>query len=118
MRRSIPRQDTGQLAAAMTRVAKLATLAKPRASQRPPPMSRESQNGTSSVLLGVVQRSVQNLDRLAGTSLDNGVELDALADLPAQQQDALIERAAKGEKVSTPRARHSSRCIGAMAGAV
>jgi ParB family chromosome partitioning protein len=42
----------------------------------------------------------ENLERLAGTSLDKGLELDALADLPAQQQNALIERAAKGEKVT------------------
>jgi ParB/RepB/Spo0J family partition protein len=40
------------------------------------------------------------LDKLAGTSLDKGIELDALADLPAQQQDSLIERAAKGESVT------------------
>ena len=46
----------------------------------------------------------QQLDRLAGTSLDKGVELDALADLPAQQQDALIERAAKGENVTARKA--------------
>jgi ParB family transcriptional regulator, chromosome partitioning protein len=46
----------------------------------------------------------ENLERLAGTSLDKGVELDALADLPAQQQDALIERAAKGENVTARQA--------------
>jgi ParB/Sulfiredoxin domain len=46
----------------------------------------------------------KQLDRLTGTSLDKGVELDALADLPAQQQDALIERAAKGENVTARQA--------------
>jgi ParB family transcriptional regulator, chromosome partitioning protein len=42
----------------------------------------------------------ENLDKIAGTSLDKGVELDALAKMPAVERDELIDRAAKGEKVS------------------
>lgn len=41
-----------------------------------------------------------DLDRVAGTSLDKGVELDALAKLPEEQRAPLIERAQAGEKVS------------------
>lgn len=40
------------------------------------------------------------LTKVANTSLDSGVELDALAKLPAPERSALVERAAAGEKVS------------------
>ena len=43
---------------------------------------------------------IPNVSELAGTSLDHGVELDALADLPKDVQAELIEKARKGEKVS------------------
>ena len=71
---------------------------------------------TTAKLTGKPERNIQRaarrgtkigseqLDRLAGTSLDKGVELDALADLPAQKQNALIERAAKGENVTARKA--------------
>lgn len=41
-----------------------------------------------------------DMPRLFGTSLDKGVELDALASLPAAERADLIERAQSGEKVS------------------
>ena len=41
-----------------------------------------------------------DLPRVAGTSLDKGVELDALAKLPEADRAELIERAQAGEKVS------------------
>lgn len=41
-----------------------------------------------------------DIDRLAGTSLDKGVELDALKAMPAPERKGLIERAVAGEKVS------------------
>jgi hypothetical protein len=41
-----------------------------------------------------------NLAKITGTSLDKGVELDALAKLPESERAPLIERAAAGEKVS------------------
>lgn len=41
-----------------------------------------------------------DLDRLVGTSLDKGVELDALIKLPEPERKELIERAVAGEKVS------------------
>lgn len=41
-----------------------------------------------------------DLPRVAGTSLDKGVELDALAKLPEPERAELIERAQAGEKVS------------------
>ena len=71
---------------------------------------------TTAKLTGKPERNIQRaarrgakigpkqLDLLAGTSLDKGVELDALADLPPQQQDALIERATKGENVTARQA--------------
>lgn len=40
------------------------------------------------------------LDRVRGTCLDKGTELDALAKLAPAQQRELIDRAARGEKVS------------------
>lgn len=42
----------------------------------------------------------EGLRRVAGTSLDKGDELDALARLPAEKRADLIERASGGEKVS------------------
>lgn len=41
-----------------------------------------------------------DLDKVTGTSLDKGVEMDALAALPPEQRAPLIERAQAGEKVS------------------
>ena len=65
---------------------------------------------------GVAERSVQRgvaryaalgpelLKRVSGTSLDLGVELDALAALPSHERDALVGRAAGGEPVSAAEA--------------
>lgn len=41
-----------------------------------------------------------DLDKVAGTSLDKGVELDALKAMPPEERAPLIERAQAGEKVS------------------
>jgi ParB-like chromosome segregation protein Spo0J len=41
-----------------------------------------------------------DLDKIAGTSLDKGVELDALAKMTPEQRAPLIERAAAGQDVS------------------
>jgi hypothetical protein len=43
---------------------------------------------------------IPELDKVVGTSLDNGEELDALAKLAPEEQAPLIERAASGEAVS------------------
>ena len=40
------------------------------------------------------------LNRIAGTSLDKGVEIDALADLPIQEREDIVARAESGERVS------------------
>lgn len=45
-------------------------------------------------------RSVPALDKVVGTSLDKGEEIDALAKLSPEKQSELINRAADGEKVS------------------
>lgn len=42
----------------------------------------------------------EDLDEIAGTSLDKGVELDALKDLPQEERKELIQRAKAGEQVS------------------
>ena len=42
----------------------------------------------------------EDLEDIAGTSLDKGVELDALAKLPEGERKELVARAAKGEVVS------------------
>lgn len=44
------------------------------------------------------------LDRITGTSLDKGVELDALAKMPEPEREVLVHRAEAGEAVS---ARHA-----------
>jgi hypothetical protein len=41
-----------------------------------------------------------DLSAVAGTSLDKGVELDALAKMPAGEREEVIARAKAGEKVS------------------
>lgn len=43
---------------------------------------------------------IKNLDKVIGTSLDKGEELDALARLEPEQQDEIITRAASGDNVS------------------
>lgn len=45
-------------------------------------------------------KAIPRLPEVVGTSLDKGVELDALAKLPANQQDQIITRAVAGEPVS------------------
>lgn len=42
----------------------------------------------------------QDIHRIVGTSLDKGVEMDALLKLPKPERAELIERAAAGEQVS------------------
>jgi ParB family transcriptional regulator, chromosome partitioning protein len=42
----------------------------------------------------------QTLDKIAGTSLDKAVELDALAKISAKKRDELIDTATRGERVS------------------
>ena len=44
--------------------------------------------------------SIPRLSEIVGTSLDKGVEMEALAKLPPEQQDALIDRAVAGDAVS------------------
>ena len=41
-----------------------------------------------------------DINRIVGTSLDKGVEMDALIKLPHQQREEIIERASAGEQVS------------------
>lgn len=41
-----------------------------------------------------------DVERITGTSLDSGVEMDALAKLPAPERTEIIERAVAGEQVS------------------
>jgi ParB-like chromosome segregation protein Spo0J len=43
---------------------------------------------------------VETLEKVTGTSLGTGVELDALVDLPQPDRDALVARAVEGETVS------------------
>ena len=60
-----------------------------------------------------------DLDKVTGTSLDKGVELDALKAMPPEQRAPLIERAVAGEKVTarpakttdTPKATHTTHTL-------
>lgn len=44
-----------------------------------------------------------DLKRIPGTSLDKGVELDALAKLPPEEREEIVSRAQRGERVSARR---------------
>jgi len=52
--------------------------------------------------------NAENLDKLVGTSLDKGAELDALAKMPVSARQELIDRAAQGELVSARPGRSSN----------
>jgi hypothetical protein len=66
----------------------------------------------TAAITGAAERSIQRgvaraaalgpdlLRRLSGTSLDRGTELDALAALPPEARDELVERATAGKQVS------------------
>lgn len=45
----------------------------------------------------------EDLKRIPGTSLDKGVELDALAKLPPEEREEIVSRAQRGERVSARR---------------
>ena len=50
----------------------------------------------------------EDIKEVVGTSLDKGVELDALKELPVPERRALIARAKAGEKVSARSAKNST----------
>jgi len=60
----------------------------------------QSKRTTSRALANANALGIDTLNKLANTSLDSGVELDALAKLPPEQRTGLVERAAAGERVS------------------
>lgn len=78
--------------------------------RKPPPQSREFAADTASASgeskaqvnrhLARAEALGDDLDAVAGTSLDKGVELDALKSMPAEERSELIARAQAGEKVS------------------
>lgn len=78
------------------------------ASDKLAPAFSKAMADASGVSARTVQRSVSRaqilgsdaLERIKGTSLDRGVEIDALASLPTGERGPLIERAASGEGVS------------------
>lgn len=78
--------------------------------KQPPPQEKGFAASTAAVS-GESKRSINqhlaradalgdDLERIAGTSLDKGVELDALAKLPEPERKDLIARAEAGEEVS------------------
>jgi N6-adenosine-specific RNA methylase IME4 len=60
----------------------------------------ETGSSKRTVEMAVARGQIPGLAHLVGTSLDHGVELDALTKLPENEQRVLIERARAGEKVS------------------
>jgi hypothetical protein len=74
--------------------------------QRRPTAKRTGKSRRS--IQRVVQRAAQNgranLERVAGTALDRGAELDALPLLPDAAQELLIEQAIAGAEVSAVQA--------------
>lgn len=81
----------------------------------PPPQTKSFASSTAEST-GMTKQSINRhlaraealgdtmLDRITGTSLDKGVELDALAKMPAPEREVLVHRAEAGEAVS---ARHA-----------
>jgi ParB/RepB/Spo0J family partition protein len=57
---------------------------------------------------------LENIDKIVGTSLDKGAELDALAELPEKARNELIGRAAKGEGVSARAALQAAKATTAQ----
>ena len=77
---------------------------------KPPPQTKSFAAETAAVT-GMTKQAINrhiaradalgdDIDRLVGTSLDKGVELDALMKLPEPERKELIERAAAGEVVT------------------
>jgi hypothetical protein len=52
------------------------------------------------IKLARAEKLGDDIHKIAGTSLDKGVEMDALIKLPEPERTALIDRASKGENVS------------------
>ena len=63
-------------------------------------VSNESKSQVNRHLARADALGEDELQRIVGTSLDKGTELDALAKLPAAERKALIDRAVAGGKVS------------------
>jgi ParB family transcriptional regulator, chromosome partitioning protein len=63
--------------------------------------AKKTGRGRSTVARSVSRgQNITDVAALAGTSLDHGVELDAMAKLPPDRQEALRARALAGKKVS------------------
>ena len=60
----------------------------------------QSKRTTNRALTRAEALGDDTLDKITGTSLDSGAQMDALAKLPAPERAELIERAAAGEQVS------------------
>lgn len=60
----------------------------------------QTKRTTNRALASANALGIDTLNKLTHTSLDSGVELDALAKLPAPERVVLVERAAAGEHVS------------------
>lgn len=78
----------------------------PRGRGRPPEFASETAAAAGMTKQAINQHLARadalgdDLERIAGTSLDKGVELDALKAMPEPERKELIDRAAAGEKVS------------------
>ena len=78
----------------------------PRGRGRPPEFASETAAAAGMTKQAINQHLARadalgdDLERIAGTSLDKGVELDALKALPGPERKDLIDRAVAGEKVS------------------
>lgn len=97
--------------------------------KRPPPQEKafaaetaEASGMTKQAINRHISRAEalgDDLDKVTGTSLDKGVELDALKAMPPEQRAPLIERAVAGEKVTarpakttdTPKATHTTHTL-------
>lgn len=78
----------------------------PRGRGRPPEFASETAAAAGMTKQAINQHLSRadalgdDLDRIHGTSLDKGVEMDALKAMPEPERKELIDRAAAGEKVS------------------
>lgn len=78
----------------------------PRGRGRPPEFASETAAAAGMTKQAINQHLARadalgdDLERITGTSLDKGVEMDALKAMPEPERKELIDRAAAGEKVS------------------
>lgn len=99
----------------------VSTIPESRGRGRPREFATETAERTGETKQSINRHAARGTDlgdtlhEIAGTSLDKGVELDALRALPEDERRTLIERARAGEQVSARRQKHRRYLAGGPA---